>query len=315
MVAERDPAIVELAKRYPTERALINYIRSLPQRDDTGDPEDRPKLFACSPPQRLRIGVGDLNCFERAATYAAIADISRPNHAYQLATVETDLGLHTFPLKDGRPVILDPRVTTDCLECGLALAQPGPVAVDPKKAIAWTIDLARRASPEVRNGPSQLYVGKNAIRRLVEEAAAPASREIDAMGFLFAMAERAAHRYGARALKIVRTAARALADVIDGVVERRNAHISIGGLKFDSPKWLDDTAGALGNLGLDIGSVVARKQLEGLDLPSLIGLPGSTSSIVGLFESELGAKGRTLGQFAHPPELATYSKFAAPRVA
>ena len=315
MVAQRDPAIVALADRYPTERALIDYIRCLPQRDDTGDPTDGPRLHACSPPQRMRIGVGDLNCFERAATFAAISEVSRPQHAYQLATVDTDIGMHTFPLKDGAPVILDPRVTAECLECGLALSTPGPIGVEPKQAIAWTIDLARRASPAVRNGPSQLYIGKNALRRFVDEGAVPASREVDAIGFLFALAERAAHRYGARALTIVRTAARALADLIDAVIERRNANINIGGLKFSTPRWLDDTAESLGHVGLDIGSVVARKKLERLDLPDLIGLPGSTASILGLFESELGQHGRTLGSFAHPPELATFQRFAAPRVA
>lgn len=315
IVAERHPAIVELAQRYPTEKQLVDYIRSLPQRDDTGDLDDGPRLHACSPPQRMRIGTGDLNCFERAATYAAVADLLRPEHAYQLATVDTDVGLHTFPLKDGRPVVLDPRITSDCLDCGIALSQPGPIGISPRNAINWTIDFARRASPQVRNGPSQLYVGKNAIRRLVDEGAVPAPREVDAIGFLFAIAERAAQRYGSRALMIVRTTARAIADVLDGVLARRNAHLDLAGIKLDTPRWLDDSAGALGNVGLNVGSVVLRKELDGLDLPAMIGLPGATQGILGLFEDELGQKGRTLGAVAHPPELATFAQLAAPRVA
>lgn len=55
------------------------------------------------------------------------------------------------------------------------------------------------------------------------------------MGFLFALAERAAGRYRARAIGIVRTVARALADVLDAVLARRNAHINLDGLKFDTP--------------------------------------------------------------------------------
>jgi hypothetical protein len=135
------------------------------------------------------------------------------------------------------------------------------------------------------------------------------------MGFLFALAERAARRYGTRAIGIVRTAARALADVLDGVLARRNAHIDIGGLKFDTPQWLDDTAGALGNVGVGVGSAYLRSKLAVLDLPKLIGLPGGSEALIGLLESELQGKGRTLGDFAHPPELATFAKFAAPRTA
>src|SRR5262249_52495650 len=143
-----------------------------------------------------------------------------------------------------------------------------------------------------------------------------ASREeIDAMGLLFALAERAARRYGTRAVGIVRTAARALADVLDAVLAHRNAHFDIAGLRFDTPQWLDDTAEALGNVGLGVGSAYLRTKLGALDLPKLIGLPGGTDAIIGLLESELGAKGRTLGDFATPPALATFAKFAAPRTA
>jgi hypothetical protein len=42
-------------------------------------------------------------------------------------------------------------------------------------------------------------------------------------------------------------------------------------------------------------------------------MPGATDAIVGLFENELGNRGRTLGDFAHPPALATFAKFSTPR--
>src|SRR5690242_14953553 len=171
------------------------------------------------------------------------------------------------------------------------------------------VDMAAQNAGELRNGPSALYVGKNAIRRLLDESAVPAPREIDAMGLLFALAERAARRYGTRAIGIVRTAARALADVLDAVLARRNAHIDIGGLKFDTPQWLDDTAGALGNVGLGVGSVLLRSKLDALDIPGLVGLPGGTAGLLGLLENELQQKGRTLGDIAHPPQLATFAKF------
>jgi hypothetical protein len=78
---------------------------------------------------------------------------------------------------------------------------------------------------------------------------------------------------------------------------------------------LDDTAGALGNVGLGVGSAYLRAKLGLLDLPKLIGMPGATDAIIGLLESELEGKGRTLGDFAHPPQLATFQKYAAPREA
>lgn len=314
MVAEHDPALLELAAQYPTRSRVIDYIRSLPQRDDLGDPADGPRVHVCSPPQRVEIPSESPNCVERSALLMALMEINHPRHTYQMATVNTPIGMHTFPLIDGKPIVLDPRVTSECLECGLAINNPGPVAVEPRNAIAWMVDMAGQDARRLRNGPSTLYVGKNAIRRLIDDGAVPAPKEIDAMGLLFALAERVAHRYGTRALAIVRTAARALADILDAVLVR-NAHIDIGGLKFDTPQWMDDTAGALGQVGLGLGSAYLRTKLGLLDLPGLIGLPGGTDAVVGLLENELQAKGRTLGDFAHPPQLATFAKFATPRTA
>jgi hypothetical protein len=315
MVVERDPALVELAAKYPTQRQIEEWLRSRPQRDDLGNPADGPRVHECEPPQRLVLDGVAPNCVERSILFTILMEINHPEHTYQLATVDTPIGLHTFPLVNGRPIVLDPRVTTECLECGLALGQPGPVAVEPRNAIAWMIDMAAQDASQFRNGPSSVYLGKNAIRRLLDEGAIPAPREIDAMGLLFALAERAAQRYGTRAIGIVRTAARALASILDIVLERRNAHIDIGGLKFDTPAWLDDTAGALGQVGLGLGSAYLRAKLAPLNLAGILGLPGGTDAVIGLLESELNQKGRTLGEFANPPQLATFAKFAQPRTA
>ena len=313
MVREQDPALLDLADTYRTRSEVIDYIRSLPQRDDLGDPADGPRIHACEPPQRLEIPSLAPNCVERTALAIALLEINHPAHTYQMATVDTPIGLHTFPLADGKPIVLDPRVTHECLECGLAISAPGPVAVEPRNAIAWMVDMAAQDVGLLRNGASTLYLGKNAIRRLVDEGAVPAPREIDAMGLVFAIAERAAQRYGMRAIAIVRTAARALADVLDALLARRNVHIDIGGLRFDTPSWLDDTAGALGQVGVGLGSAYLRSKLAGLDLPGILGLPGGTDALIGLLESELQHKGRTLGDFAHPPALATFARFATPR--
>jgi len=62
LVEMRDPVLVEIAGRFATTGELVDWIRSLPQRDDTGDPKDGPKVTACRPPQRLRIPAPDPNC-------------------------------------------------------------------------------------------------------------------------------------------------------------------------------------------------------------------------------------------------------------
>lgn len=64
MVEARDPIFVELATQHSTTEHLVEHIRSLPQRDDLGDPDDGPRVDACSPPQRVRFGARDPNCVD-----------------------------------------------------------------------------------------------------------------------------------------------------------------------------------------------------------------------------------------------------------
>lgn len=61
LIKLQDPLLIEIAGRFATTRELVEWIRTLPQRDDTGDPNDGPKA-ACTPPQRLRIPAPDPNC-------------------------------------------------------------------------------------------------------------------------------------------------------------------------------------------------------------------------------------------------------------
>ena len=53
----------------------------------------------------LRISV------ERSASWTAAAELIDPERVYRLATVSTPNGLHTFPTRDGAPVVLDPKGT------------------------------------------------------------------------------------------------------------------------------------------------------------------------------------------------------------
>ena len=63
-VEAQDPEILAVADRYAARgtEALAAWIRTLPQRDDDGDPNDGPKVEACEPAQRLRVPAPDPNC-------------------------------------------------------------------------------------------------------------------------------------------------------------------------------------------------------------------------------------------------------------
>ncbi len=109
----------DLAAQYPDTDALIDDIRSRPQKDDLGIPCDGPKVTACRPAQRLRLPAEDGNCVERSAEFILLAERIDPRPVRRLATVQTENGLHTFPTEDGVPVILDPDVSRNALRAGL----------------------------------------------------------------------------------------------------------------------------------------------------------------------------------------------------
>ncbi|MEO8842504.1 MAG: hypothetical protein ABI704_13100, partial [Kofleriaceae bacterium] len=167
------------------------------------------------------------------------------------------MGLHTFPLENGVPVILDPSVTRNCIDCGLVLASGGAIEIEPHQAIDWTAMLAEQGSGNVRNGPSRVRRARNAVMRLVDEHVPPTQGEVDAIGWMFALAERAAKRWGSRAIAMVRTTAQAIADVADEVLARshRNMPWLLAAAEYMPPEWksgLAKIAGVAGNVGLSV---------------------------------------------------------------
>ena len=306
LVATEDPVIVELAHNHRTTEGLVNYIRSLPQRDDDGERRDGPKVEACEPPQRLRIPAEDPNCVERAALYVAVAEFIDPRATRQLATLDTPMGLHTFPVENGAPVILDPKVTRNCVDCGFALASAS--VIEPHDAIEWTATLAEQSSGNVRNGPSRVRRARNAVMRLVDEHVPPSQGEVDAIGWMFALAERAAKRWGSRAIAMVRTTALAVADIAEEVIARtqRNLSLEIGGMRFEPPRWMSQLGTVAGRIGLDVGAAALRSKLDTL---------GIGGDMVGLVEEELNREGLTMGVLAHPPKLTTFATMQNKRAA
>ncbi len=120
------------------------------------------------------------------------------------------------------------------------------------------------------------------------------------MGWMFAIAEQAARRYGMRALAMVRTTANAIGEILDEVLARtqRNLALDIGGLRFEAPQWASQLATVAGRVGLDVGSAYLNTKLAAL---------GIGADMVGLVEQELNREGLTMGVLAHPPKLTTFA--------
>lgn len=267
LVEDGDEQLVEIAAQHPTTDSLQGWFRSLPQRDDLGAPDDVPKVEGCNPPQRLRFGASDPNCVERAATYLGVAELIDPQPVRQLATLDmTPIGMHTFPVENGAPVILDPRVTRDCLECGLALISDEPVTIAPIEAIEWTTQLAGAGAVPLRNGPDRVRVARDAIYRLVDQGIAPAAREIDLIGWLLSLAERVARRYGPRALAIVRSTAQAIIDLVDTATARTQDAVTaptqdsapIRNLPFVAAIWTSALASIASKVAAQVGDTAVK---------------------------------------------------------
>ena len=76
---------------------LIAYLQNLPHRSDYG--LDGPRILCGDNTQRLRIMPEDPNCFERTLWYLAVAEVLDPRGLRSSATIQTDMGLHTFPVE------------------------------------------------------------------------------------------------------------------------------------------------------------------------------------------------------------------------
>jgi hypothetical protein len=293
MVKNQDPTLIAIAQGQATTAKLATWIRTLPQRDDDGIPGDGPKVDVCAPPQRLRIPADDPNCVERAALYVAVAELIDAGPTRQLATIDTANGLHTFPVENGGPVVLDPKLRRNSLRCGLALSTPGRIAVDSRDAIEWSAQLAAdgAGTTNIRNGASRVARARNAMYALVDHGVVPAPSEVDAMGWMFALAENAARRFGRRALQMVRTVAHAISDVLDEVLAQRerNLSLTLDGTTYTAPSWLDPLVSTAARVGVQAGVTALAP-----------GLGALAPTMLGAVEQQLNGSGLTLGPFAPP---------------
>lgn len=323
LVRNRDPALVEFASQFKTVDELTAWFRDQPQRDDVGDPSDGPKIDACQPAQRFDLHNDQPNCFERAGKWAAAAELIDPTPVRRLATKDTKRGLHTFPIEDGEPVILDPQQSRNALAASLfhdTRARNGacPLSVSPRQAMEWIIRIAIEPAARFADGERRARNGERAIQ------GAMAGRPIcigDArdVAFVLALADREARMWGPEGLRIVAAAVRVL-DQLDrdnarrwhertcGATARNAAELRIGDLRMKPNLPL---LGALGRIG---GRIGGRAAIEAIRLK--LATMGVSPPLLSSIEGELNREGLSLGPLASPrPMIGTFGALTPEAIA
>lgn len=312
-VKDGDPQIAAIAEAHADTGELAAWLRSLPQRDDEGRPDDGPKVDACEPAQRLRVPADDPNCVERAALYVAAAELIDPGPTRQLATARTPGGLHTYPIEDGAPVVLDPRVSRNALAADLfrstqARNGDGSIAIAPRELVDWIADIAREPADRFPRGDDRVRHGHRALCGLLGGRPLCIA-DVRDVAFVLALADRESRRWGAAGPRLVATAARAVDRLDQAAAERthvrtcaarpaehRNApEIAIGGLHLRPDVRI---LGALGRVGGRIGYAAGLEALR-LKLATL----GLSPPVLAAVDRELQREGLSLGPLAQPTPM------------
>ena len=229
------PDLRQLAGRFGTVDELAAWIRSLPQRDDYGDPADGPRIV-CDVAQRVRLVADDPNCVERSLLYMAVAEQLDSRPTRQLATIETPNGRHTFPIEDGEPVLLEPKLTRNALRAGVWLIRNAGAAVtvdtlalDPAALLGWVIDLAEDVaeSRHGRAGLRRIEQAREVFGRLLEGRPITPAARADAL-YALRLASEAAALFGDAGIAGIRIARAAVSRLAAALVPRpRNARVRV----------------------------------------------------------------------------------------
>lgn len=300
LVAERDPELAALAHELGSPAAVIRWLRSLPQRDDTGAPGDGPRVDACAPPQRLRLPAPDPNCIERATLFVILAELLDPRPPRRLATIDTPAGRHTLPVEDDRPVVLDPRVPRNCAQSGIDVLAATPPPADLASCAAWVCRVAAEPADRLPGGPRRLRSAHAALAAMTRgQPVKPALAEDVAT--VLALAAREAPQWGPAGVAVVERVAQAVLDLDRAVhrasgdeLGRRNAvELRLGRhrLRPAVPRALGAALRALGVVGAEAGTAIVRAKLASL---------GLTPGALGVLESELAKEGLSLGPLGRP---------------
>jgi hypothetical protein len=244
---------------------------------------------------------------ERSGKFIGAAERLDASSVYRMATVETPSGLHTFPTRDGSPVILDPRQTRNALRAGLfreCRNAAGPVVLTPTQAVDWIAGLATEPAARFADGPRRARDGHRALRAVL--AGRPMCvADVRDVVFVLALGEREARLYGPIGVRIVHSTAHAI-DRLD---------------RLAADRWLADRAEPrnLGPLAMVLGNVVGSNlplfsslARVGGRIAGNVGLEalkvklatmGITPPVLNTLESELHHEGLSLGPLAAPPAM------------
>jgi hypothetical protein len=289
LVDDNAPAIRALVDKHKTLTSLIKELRSWPQRDDEGDPCDGPRVDACDPPQRLRIVPMDPNCVERMLIMIAAGQMIDPDAHWQMATTDTKYGPHSFPVRNGKPVVVDPRMTRNALAGGLYRNAPAPVRLTPTEAIHWIAEIAEEPVVRCRGGRELVWRARDAMLGLLDGFVLDLA-DIHEVALVLALAEREARAFGVAGVSVVQTTAAVLADLDDDALRNR-AHRPgwpIGRYRVRPHPITVKVAKVTGRVGARAVAAATRTYLASLGIPP---------TLLEDLELELRKEGLTLGAF------------------
>lgn len=238
-----------------------------------------------------------------------------PEATRRLATKDTKHGLHTFPIENGEPVVLDPRQSRNALAASLfrdSRARNGerPIAVTPSEAMEWIARIAIEPAAKFADGVRRAENGHSAIRAALggQPICVGDARDV---AFVLALAQRESRQWGPEGPQIVATAVRVLEE-LDRIAAKRWESRTCGGarnaleLRFGDYRVRPDLQllEALGRVG---GRIGGRALIETLKIK--LASVGVSAPLLTSVERELNREGRSLGALSAPP--APIGTFAA----
>jgi hypothetical protein len=225
MMNERHEQLASLAAQFSTTHQLARWIRLKPQVDDEGNPNEGPKVYACRPPQRLRVFWETPNCFERTVEYVLLAEFIDPSPTRSMATVKTRFGKHTLPVEDNLAVVLDPVMTRNELEGALFQLDRRPLYVARNEALDWMAAIA--GEPAAARGELHRVRNARGAMRAVMAGERITAQSVADIAYTVDEADReASNWFGARGLELHRRTAEELTNALI-TQRRRNAGMEL----------------------------------------------------------------------------------------
>lgn len=254
----------ELAERFASTAEVVVWIRSLAQRDDTGDPKDGPRV-ECDVPQRARVAPTDPNCVERSILYMALAEMIDPRPTRQLVTIETPAGRHTLPVENGEPIVLDANVRRNAARAAVwQVAHTGESQDETYQLLRWIVAIAHEEAffRCGDRGVREVEKASEVFDRLLSGGAYEQFRTEEirgAISFTLHAADKAADLWGPEGMMSVHLARSAL-DRLD-LLRRPKCPPSRRNLRLRMPKVRELVAAGL--VAQQIGTQIALSQLLG----------------------------------------------------